>query len=76
MGEPEIPIATEGPAGQRADFLMRMYDQMFNDINTHILVVWQSVGVLIGAFAIFALAEKQIITIDIASAIVSRCWRR
>lgn len=37
---------------------------------THILVVWQSVGVLIGAFAIFALVERQIISIDLASALV------
>jgi hypothetical protein len=47
-----------------------MYDQMFNDINTHILVVWQSVGVLIGAFAIFALTEKQVITLDVAAALI------
>ena len=49
---------------------MRMYDQMFNDINTHILVVWQSVGVLVGAFAILALTEKQIITLDIAASLI------
>jgi hypothetical protein len=55
---------------QRSDFLMHMYDQMFNDINTHILVVWQSVGVLIGAFAIFALVEKKIITFDLSSALI------
>jgi hypothetical protein len=49
---------------------MRMYDQMFNDINTHILVVWQSVGVLVGAFAIFALTEKQVISLDVAAALI------
>lgn len=54
----------------RAELLLKMYDQMFNDINRHILVVWQSVGVLIGAFAIFALAEKNVISVDIASALV------
>ena len=42
----------------RKEFLLKMYDQMFNDINTHILVVWQSVGVVVGAFAVFALARK------------------
>jgi len=47
-----------------------MYDQMFNDINTHILVVWQSVGVLVGAFAILALTEKQIITLDVAASLI------
>lgn len=58
------------PEGPRKEFLLKMYDQMFNDINTHILVVWQSVGVLIGAFAIFALAEKQIISFDVATALM------
>lgn len=48
-----------------------MYDQMFNDIDTHILVVWQSVGVLVGAFAIFALAEKQVISFDFATALIA-----
>jgi hypothetical protein len=47
-----------------------MYDQMFNDINTHILVVWQSVGVLVGAFAIFALADKGVLSIDVATTLI------
>lgn len=55
---------------RRDTLLLHMYDQMFNDINRHILVVWQSVGTLIGAFAIFALAEKEIITVDVASALL------
>jgi hypothetical protein len=50
----------------RKEFLIKMYDQMFNDINTHILVVWQSVGVVIGAFAVFSLVEKNIIPTDFA----------
>ena len=54
----------------REELLLKMYDQMFNDINRHILVIWQSVGVLIGAFAIFSLTEKQIISLDIASSII------
>jgi hypothetical protein len=47
-----------------------MYDQMFSDINRHILVVWQSVGVLLGAFSIFALVERQIIPLDVATALI------
>jgi hypothetical protein len=47
-----------------------MYDQMFNDINTHILVVWQSVGVVVGALAIFALVEKNIIPTDYACSLM------
>jgi hypothetical protein len=71
MSGPADPSASTKPASpSRDDFLMRMYDQMFNDINTHILVVWQSVGVLIGAFAILALTEKQIITLDVAASLI------
>ena len=58
------------PATPREELLQRMYEQMFNDINRHIMVVWQSIGVLVGAFAIFALTEKQIISVDIASSLV------
>jgi hypothetical protein len=54
----------------RRKLLLQMYDQMFNDIDTHIKVVWQSVAVLIGAFAIFSLTEKKVISIDMASALV------
>jgi hypothetical protein len=51
---------------ERKEFLVQMYNQMFNDINRHIMVVWQSITVLISAFAIFTLVEKQILTLDIA----------
>lgn len=51
----------------RKQFLLHMYDQMFNDINTHIIVVWQSVGTLVGAVALFALVEKEIIPLDFAT---------
>lgn len=55
---------------ERLVFLTKMYDQMFNDINRHILVVWQSIGVIVGAFAIFALVEKGILSIDIAAGVI------
>jgi hypothetical protein len=55
---------------KREEILLKIYDQMFNDINRHILVIWQSISVLIGAFAIFSLTEKQIISLDIASSII------
>ena len=53
----------------RKELLLRMYDQLFNDINRHILVVWQSVGVVVGAFALLSLTEKQVITLDLATAV-------
>lgn len=54
----------------RKEFLIQMYNQMLNDINRHILVVWQSVSTLIGAFAILALVEKKIVSLDIAVALM------
>jgi len=54
----------------RKQLLLKMYDQMFNDINTHIMVVWQSVAVLIGAFAVFALTEKKVVTLDVAVSLI------
>jgi hypothetical protein len=57
-------------AEARNQLLLKMYDQMFNDINRHILVIWQSIGVVVGAFALFSLVEKQIIPIDFAAALL------
>jgi hypothetical protein len=54
----------------RKEFLLAMYRELFNDINRHIMVIWQSVGVLVGAFAIFALVEKNVISVDIATSII------
>ncbi len=54
----------------RKELLLQMYDQLHDNINTRITVVWQSVGALIGAFAIFALTEKQVISLDVATALV------
>src|SRR5216683_963305 len=50
----------------RTTFLLKMYDQMFADINRNIMVVWQSIGVVVGAVALFALIEKQVFTLDLA----------
>ena len=54
----------------RSDFLIAMYNQMMNDINRHIVVVWQSVSVLVGAFAAWSLIEKKIISLDIAATLI------
>lgn len=55
---------------RRDEFLLKMYEQLMNDINRHISVVWQSIGTLIGAFAVFVLVEKNIISIDYATCII------
>ena len=43
-----------------------MYSELCNEINRSIQLGWQAVGVFVGAFALFALVEKNIITLDIA----------
>jgi hypothetical protein len=55
---------------RRDEFLLEMYRQMFNDINRHIMVVWQLIGVLVGAFAIFALVGKDILSLDMAVTVI------
>lgn len=54
----------------RISLLMKMYDQMFNDINRHILVIWQSIGVVVGAFALFSLVEQGTLPLDFAAALI------
>jgi hypothetical protein len=54
----------------RKTFLIEMYKQMFADINRHMTVVWQAVSVVVGAFAVLALVEKQVIPIDIAVSLI------
>jgi len=61
---------SDKPEDARKELLLRMYDQMFNDINRHIIVIWQSVGVIIGAFALLSLGIRDIIPIDLASALI------
>src|SRR5713101_7865969 len=56
---------------RRDVFLKQMYSEMWNNINRHLTVTWQAVGVLAGGFAVFfGLAERQAISIDIAAALM------
>ena len=60
-----------GDSDRRDDFLKQMYSEMWGNINRHLTVTWQAVGVLAGAFAVFfGLAERQAIPIDIAAAVL------
>jgi hypothetical protein len=70
MQTPMDPSVSVVEAGRREDFLMEMYKQMWTNINRHILVVWQSVSVLLGTLAAFALVEKNIISLDVACSLV------
>lgn len=64
------PLNQAELAKARNEFLMKMYDQMYSDINRNVLVVWQSIGVLVGALAVYALVEKQVIPLDFATSFV------
>lgn len=56
----------------RQTFLLEMYKKMWDNIDRHIIVVWQSVGVLAGALATFAIADQKnmFFVLDYASAFV------
>jgi hypothetical protein len=54
----------------RQQFLVEMYHEMWANINRHIGVSWQAVGVLAGAFAVFALIKDAALTADFASTLV------
>jgi hypothetical protein len=62
---------------RRDQFLMAMYGEMWENINRHILVVWQSVGVLAGAFAALIVAEQTAVPLDVSASIVALvgCWQ-
>ncbi len=54
----------------RRELLLHMYDQMFNDIDRHINIVWQPITVLVGSAALLAAGTQQLISIDIAVALI------
>jgi len=59
-----------GEKSRKDDFLLAMYRETWGNINRHILVVWQSVAALLGAFAVLALIEKKVLPIDLACALL------
>jgi hypothetical protein len=65
-----INFPERNPMDPRQEFLVEMYKQLMADINRHIMVVWQSVGVLLGAFAVFASVEKKVLSPDIATSLI------
>jgi hypothetical protein len=46
------------PAEPRSEFLLEMYRQTSSHLNRHILLSWQSIGVVGGALAVFVLGDK------------------
>ena len=57
----------QGSDSARERFLLAMYGQMWANINRHILVVWQPVGVVAAAAVLFGLVEKRVISFDVAT---------
>jgi len=56
--------------GRRSDFLIEMYGQLMEDINRHIVVIWQIVGVMGAAIAALTLAESNHFSIQYAVMLV------
>jgi hypothetical protein len=56
---------------RRDDFLIAMYGQMWGNVERHILVIWQSVAALAGAFAALALIENSVLPVDLVCALLA-----
>ena len=54
----------------RDEFLLVMYGKMWDNINRHLTVVWESAAILAGAVAVFALTENGTLSVDIASTLL------
>ena len=63
-------MPTDEQVKRRDEFLLAMYGQMWGNIDRHIVVIWQSVAALLGAFAVFALIEKNVLPIDLACSLL------
>ena len=57
---------TQLPDG-RQQLLLAMYKEAWANVGRHILVVWQSAGVVGATLAVFTLVEKELLSIDIAA---------
>lgn len=64
------------PAEARRAFLMVMYRALWDNINRHILVVWQSITVLFAALGAVFLTDKKLLSPDLAFSlvIVAAAW--
>jgi hypothetical protein len=50
----------------REQFLLAMYSEAWRNVERHILVVWQTAGVVGATLAVFVIVEKKVIPSDIA----------
>lgn len=54
---------------RRDEFLIAMYAQLWQNINRHIMIVWEGVGVLVAVFAVFGLVSQGM-PLSVASAVL------
>lgn len=55
---------------RRDEFLVVMYERMWDNINRHLTVVWEAAAITAGAVALFALTENGVLSLDIASTLI------
>jgi hypothetical protein len=53
-----------------ATFLLAMYGQLWNNINRHVLIVWQPLATIGAALGLFSLVDKGVLSIDWATTLV------
>lgn len=69
MSTPQTSAKPSDMSAPRTEFLLEMYRQTSNHLNRHVLLLWQSVALLGGAYAAFAFQEKNVISVHHATAI-------
>jgi hypothetical protein len=50
---------------------MHMYDRVWDNVNRHVLVSWQSITTVFTATAALALVEKQVLQMDVAVSLIT-----
>jgi len=55
---------------RRDEFLVSMYEKMWDNINRHLTVVWEAATIIAGAVALLALTENGVLSLDIASTLI------
>lgn len=73
---PETELFFSASSTDRKDFLLHVYDQAWRNVASHVALVWQAIGVLVGTVALFSLVEKKVLPLDIAAtlAILVATW--
>lgn len=54
----------------RKRLLIELYNQLWTSINTRLNLTWAAIGTLVSSFAVFALTEKNILSLDVATVLV------